>query len=207
MKAPYVVYADFECLVKKISTCEPNNKQSFTMKTEKHEPCGFSYTVVRSDGTAFRPATYRGEDAVYVFLRWLLEHEKQMREDMANKRPLEMTNIDWQKHRNATESQICNKSLYKDLYLDSMEVYHPDSGKYCRQSHRRCYHQAAKNRYAPRKIRKPRRHRSMDHNTPGNMPVLCRSAACAKLQRFCERSRPHDGKISRCSAQRLQLQA
>ena len=53
MKAPYVVYADFECLVKKIATCEPNNKHSFTVKTEKHEPCGFSYVIVRSDGKTF----------------------------------------------------------------------------------------------------------------------------------------------------------
>ena len=35
MKAPCVVYADFECLVRKIATCEPDNKQSFTIKTEK----------------------------------------------------------------------------------------------------------------------------------------------------------------------------
>ena len=35
-----------------------------------------------------------------------------------------------------------------------MKVYDPDSGKYCGQSHRRCYHQAANNRYAPREIRK-----------------------------------------------------
>ena len=50
MKAPYVVYADFECIVKKIHTCEPDNKKSFTVKTEEQEPCGFSYVVVRSDG-------------------------------------------------------------------------------------------------------------------------------------------------------------
>ena len=50
MKAPYVVYADFQCLLRKINTCEPNNKQSFTIKTEKHELCGFSYVVVRRDG-------------------------------------------------------------------------------------------------------------------------------------------------------------
>ena len=37
MKAPYVVYADFECILKKIHTCEPDNKRSFTAKTEKHE--------------------------------------------------------------------------------------------------------------------------------------------------------------------------
>ena len=67
-----------------------------------------------------------------------------------------MTNEDWQKYRNAAECHICNKILYKDLYLDSMEVFDPDSGKYCGQSHRRCFHQAAKNRYAPREIRKPK---------------------------------------------------
>ena len=156
MKAPYAVYADFECIVKKIQTCEPDNKKSFTVKTEKQEPCGFSYVVVRSDGHTQGPYTYRGEDAVYVFLRYLQEHEKEMREDMANNRPLVMTKEDWQKHRNAAECHICSKSLYKDFYLDSMEVFDPDSGKYCGQSHRKCYHKAANNRYAPREIRKPK---------------------------------------------------
>ena len=68
MKSPYVVYADFECILRKISTCEPDNKKSFTIKTEKHEPCGFSYMIARSDGQTFGPYTYRGEDAVYIFL-------------------------------------------------------------------------------------------------------------------------------------------
>ena len=106
MKAPYVVYADFECIVKKIHTCEPDNKKSFTVKTEKQEPCGFSYVVVRSDGQTQGPYTYRGEDAVYVFLRYLQEHEKEMREDMANNRPLVMTNEDWQK------KQECGRMSY-----------------------------------------------------------------------------------------------
>ena len=146
MKVPYVVYADFECIVKKVQTCEPNNKKSFTVKTEKHEPCGFSYVVVRSDGQTKGPFTYRGEDAVYAFLRYILDEEKEMREDMENNRPLVMTNEDWRKYRNAEECHICNKSLYKDHYLDSMEVFDPDSGKYCGQSHRKCYHKAVNNR-------------------------------------------------------------
>ena len=144
MKAPYVVYVDFECLVRKIATCEPDNKQSFTIKTEKHEPCGFSYLVVRSDGQTFGPYTYRGEDAVFVFLRWLQNHEMEMRKDMENKRPLVMTNQDWQKYKRAGECHICNKSLYKDLYLDSRAVYDPVSGKYSGQSHRRCCFTAMK---------------------------------------------------------------
>ena len=156
MKAPYAVYADFECVLRKINTCKPDNKQSFTLKTERHVPCGFSYFVVRSDRQTFGPYTYRGEDAVFVFLTYLQNHEREMLKDMANKRPLVMTNEDWQKHRNATECHICDKSLYKDLYLDSMAINDPDSGKYCGQSHRRCYHQAPKNKYAPRDIRKPK---------------------------------------------------
>ena len=128
MKAPFTVYADFECVSRKIDTCEPNNKKSFTVKTEKHEPCGFFYVVVRSDGHTKGPYTYRGEDAIYAFLRYLLNEEIEMRKDMANKRKLVMTNEDWQKYRNAAECHICNRSLYKGLYLDSMEVFDPDSG-------------------------------------------------------------------------------
>ena len=156
MEVPYTVYEDFEYVLRKIHTCKPDNKQSFTVKTEKHEPCGFSYLVVRRDGQSFGPFKYKGEDAVFVFLIFLQIHEREMREDMARKRPLVMTNEDWQKHRNATECYICNKSLVKDLYCDSMAVHDPDSGKYCRQSHRRCYHHAAKNKYAPHEIRKPK---------------------------------------------------
>ena len=122
MKAPYVVYADFECVLRKISSFEPDNKQSFTVKTEKHKPCSFPYMVVRSDGATFGTFTYRGEDAVYVFLVWLQNHEREMREDTDNKRPLVMTNEDWQKHRNATDCHICNKSLVKDLFLDTISL-------------------------------------------------------------------------------------
>ena len=156
MKAPYVIYADFECVLEKIAGCEPSQDKSFTVKTERHEPCGFSYIAVRSDGKLFGPFNYRGRDAVYVFLTWMQNHEKEMREDMADKRPLVMTPEEWQKHRGASDCHICLKSLVKGLYLYSMAVYDYDSGKYCGQSHRRCYHQAAKNKYTPKERRQPK---------------------------------------------------
>ena len=138
MKVPYVVYADFECVLEKIKGCEPSTDKSFTVKTEKHEPCGFSYIAVRSDGKLFGPFTYRGRVAVYVFLRWLQNNEREMREDMANKRPLVMTPEDWQKHSSATDCHICNKNLVKDTFLDSVSVHNPYMGIYCGQDHRSC---------------------------------------------------------------------
>ena len=190
MKAPYVVYADFEWIVKKIHTCEPDNKKSFTVKTEKQEPCGFSYVVVRSDGQTRGPYTYRGEDAVFVFLSWLQDDEKEMRKDMANNRPLVMTNEDWRKYRNATECHICNKSLCKGLYLDSMEVFDPDTGKYCGQGHRKCYHKAANNRYAPREIRKPRDY--IDHWIKINQETCLFCADPLLMPNFKDLVKDHD---------------
>ena len=99
MKAPYVIYADFECVLERISGCEPSQYASLTVKTERHVPCGSSYIVVRSDGKLFGPFNHRRRDAAYVFLRCLNNDEIKMREDMENKRPLVMTPEDWQKHR------------------------------------------------------------------------------------------------------------
>ena len=56
MKAPYVIYADFECLLHKIQGCERSSQdESYTDKTEQHEPCGFAYEVLRSDGESRGP--------------------------------------------------------------------------------------------------------------------------------------------------------
>jgi len=144
-------------------------------------PCGFSYIVVRRDGKLLGPFNYRGRDAAYVFLKWLKNNEIEMREDMENKRPPVMTPEDWHKHRGATDCHICNKSLVKGSHLDSMAVYDYDSGKYCGQSHRRCYHQAAKNKYAPQERRWQKDAIDLWIEKTRDMPVLRRSAACTQL--------------------------
>ena len=115
-------------------------------------PCGFSYIAVRSDGKLFGPFNHRRRDAVYVFLMWLQNHEREMREDMANKRPLFMTPEDWK----GTDCHIYNKSLVKDLFLDSISVYAPETGKYCGQSHRRYCFAAMKSFTGPRRERQPK---------------------------------------------------
>ena len=46
MKVPFVFYAAFEAFTKEISTCEPNEKFSFTKQYQKHQPSGFCYKCV-----------------------------------------------------------------------------------------------------------------------------------------------------------------
>lgn len=73
-----------------------------------------------------------------------------------------MSRKDWEKHKNATKRHICNKSLVKDHFLDSVSVYNYNIGRYmyCSQSHRRCYYKAMKkmNFIGPQREGKERGH-------------------------------------------------
>ena len=153
MKAPYVIYADFEALVKKISLCElegGNKEKSYTMKIEYHEASGYSYTVVRSDGGVSGPKVYRGENAVGTFLSDILQEEVNIRESLAAPKPIVMTAEDWEKYKNATDCHICNKSLIKDEFLDSLPVWSIEDGEggekcsYKGQGHKKCFYRAQK---------------------------------------------------------------
>ena len=42
IKLPFVVYADLECLLEKMSTCYNNPEESSTTKIIKHTPSGYS---------------------------------------------------------------------------------------------------------------------------------------------------------------------
>ena len=42
MKVPFIIYADLESLLEKMSTCHNNPKKSSTTKINKHTPSGYS---------------------------------------------------------------------------------------------------------------------------------------------------------------------
>ena len=154
-----MIYAEFES-VRKLSGCEPSQEGSFTVKTEKHEACGSWSTIIRSVGATSGPRVYRGIDEAYMFVVDTLQDERWLRSLLAEKKPLAMTCKDGQAHRGVREYHICNKSLFKDLFLDSMPVHDHDTGSNYGQSHRRCYYEAIEkiNFIGPKRERKEREH-------------------------------------------------
>lgn len=78
LEVPYTIYADFEAILKKNLThmMMVTQAKSSTIKKSIHEPCGFCYTVVRSDGEVEEPVLYRGPGAPRIFLKNLQEEEK-----------------------------------------------------------------------------------------------------------------------------------
>ena len=118
---------------------------SYIEKTERHEACGYSYIVVRSDGKVVGSNTYRGgENAAGKYLSDILQEEEKIRESLAVPKPIDMKNEDWEKFKNANDCHICNKSLIKDEFLDSIPVCDYNTGHYCGQSHKDCYYVALK---------------------------------------------------------------
>ena len=75
IKLPFVVYADLECLLEKISTCQNNPRESSTTELNKHAPSGYSlFTHCSFDKSKNKLNHYRGKDCMKKFCKDLREH-------------------------------------------------------------------------------------------------------------------------------------
>ena len=110
MKAPYVIYADTESIIRPVTN---PHTDSNTVQSSEHIPCSFAYVVVRSDGQVQSEKLYRGEDAMDVLFNWLEQELENIREDLKHIRPLQMTEDDWVNHEKATKCWVCNRGFWK----------------------------------------------------------------------------------------------
>ena len=75
IKLPFLVYADLECLLEKMSTCQNNPNESSTTEINKHTPSGYSlFTHCSFDKTKNKLDYYRGKDCMKKFCKDLREH-------------------------------------------------------------------------------------------------------------------------------------
>ena len=107
LPVPFVIYADFEAITKKVQGCEQSDemkkdkdRRSYTEAYQTHEDCGCGYKVICCyDDKYSKPIqTYRGENAVYKFTEEMLkevEYCKAVIKERFNK-PLVMTEDDEQ---------------------------------------------------------------------------------------------------------------
>ena len=75
IKLPFADYADLECLLEKISTCQNNPRKSSTTEIKKHAPSGYSlFTHYSFDKTKNKLDHYRGKDCMKKFCKDLRTH-------------------------------------------------------------------------------------------------------------------------------------
>ena len=75
IKLSFVIYADLECLLEKISTCQNNPNESSTTEINKHTPSGYSlFTHYSFDKSKNKLDYYRGKDRMKKFCKDLRTH-------------------------------------------------------------------------------------------------------------------------------------
>ena len=75
IKIPFTIYADLECLLEKMSTCQNDPNKSSTTKINKHTPSGYSiFTNCSFDESKNKISYCRGDDCMKKFCKDLREH-------------------------------------------------------------------------------------------------------------------------------------
>ena len=76
LKAPFIIYADLECILIKEQSCQNNTENSYTEKKVKHKPSGYSWGLIcLFDATKTRHNFYRGKGCIERFYKVVKEFE------------------------------------------------------------------------------------------------------------------------------------
>ena len=148
LPVPFVIYADFEAITKKIQGWKQNeemekekDKRSYIEVYQTHEDCGCGYKVICCyDDKYSKPIqTYRGENAIYEFMEKILEEVeycKAVIEKRFNKL-LVMTEDDEMCFKLMDKCHICGEK-----YTDKLDVCVRDhchiTGKFRGSAHQEC---------------------------------------------------------------------
>ena len=147
LPVPFVIYADFEAITKKVQGCEQSeemkkdkDRRSYTVACQTHENCGYGYKVICRYDKKYSKHTriYRGENAVYKFMEKMLEEVeccKAVIKKHFNK-PLVMTEVDEQHFKTMDGYHICGeKYTDKDVRVrDRCYI----TGKFRGSAHQEC---------------------------------------------------------------------
>ena len=139
-RAPFAIYADFECYNKPIHTNTPDPNKSYTKKLTKHEPASFVYYIKSFNENVYKSQlkTYIKEkeedpDVIDVFINWLEEDVKIISE-LGNEKII-ITKEEEEEFKQASDCWICKKKLNLE---DRVRDHCHFTGRYRGAAHNRC---------------------------------------------------------------------
>ena len=114
IRSPFIIYADFECLLEKISTCYNNLEESSTTEINKHTPSGYSlFTHCSFDKTKNKLDYYRGDNCMKKFCKDLREHATKII-NYEKKDMIPLTKKKEKHHNKQKVCYICKKEFNTD---------------------------------------------------------------------------------------------
>ncbi|CAF4913045.1 unnamed protein product, partial [Rotaria socialis] len=117
IKHPFVIYADFECTLKKIHTTKPDPADSYTINLQEHTPNSFCcYTKCDEKDEHSKLEIYEGSDSPKKFADYLISEIHRIYNLMKRNEDMIMSEQDELNHKNAEICFVCEKPFTKENY-------------------------------------------------------------------------------------------
>ena len=139
-RAPFTIYADYECILKPMDTYETDLNKSYTMKYQEHKPVSFTYYI-----KSFNESVYKSKlkfyvkekeedpDPVDIFINWLEEDVKKISK-LGNQKMV-ITEKEQEQFNQASDCWICGKKLNLE---DRVRDHCHYTGRYRGAAHNKC---------------------------------------------------------------------
>ena len=111
IKLPFIVYADLECLLEKMSTCYNTPEESSTTKINKHTPSGYSNLLIVHSINR-KTNLIRGKDCIKKCCKDLREHATKII-NYEKKDMIPLTKEEEENYNNQKVCYICKKEFDK----------------------------------------------------------------------------------------------
>lgn len=132
---PFVIYADFETMLRPVQGCAPDPNIASTSDMHYHVPVAFAYNIVCSvDENYNRFVSYRGEDCVEKFITLLCNDVSAIYKILKKSKAIIFNEQDELNFNASTRCHICNNLLWGDKVRDHCHL----TGKYRGAAHSYC---------------------------------------------------------------------
>ena len=140
MKVPFIIYADLECLLEKMSTCINNPNESSTTRINKHTPSGCSiFTSCSFDESKSKLNYYRCKNCMKMFCKDLKEHAMRIINYEKKKKIIPLTKEEKINYNDQQICYICKKEFDKcDKKHHKVRDHCHYTGKYRGAAHNIC---------------------------------------------------------------------
>lgn len=151
MDMPFVIYADFESIIKPLHTVQPNPKKCYTEKKQKHIPVSFCYFVKcsfddRHSKLVEYTAKSEDEDVAQIFVDMLEEEVKAIYKNHPKKKMI-FTNKDVVIFKNAKCCWLCGEAFKMGDEIVRDHCHY--TGKFRGAAHNSCNLRFRRPRFTP----------------------------------------------------------
>ena len=138
LRVPFITYADLECLLKEVGSCQNNHENSYTEKKFEHKPSGYAWCSTCSfDDTKNTRYFYRGQDCIKKFCKGLKELGTE-KINFEEKKMIPLANKEIKSYEKQKVCHICKKKFCNDKSKKKVRDHFHYTGKFRGPAHSEC---------------------------------------------------------------------